>query len=544
MARFNKYAVNDLASFALEAPAIYKAVADEEIWQKYFKRKKSTNARGINLIKDGKIKTVYDVSETESTVENEIEVKPWQYDESAHKKLIDAVVAAEKDTEKQIRLIAQELTSRRNISEESKKLVSLSAEAVILERIGLPTENATRQLAKLSFKEQDIIEVLEETQATARIFLDALQKSIAQKEIENVEVAENNPLLKEIGTIKIEAAVTKTPETKTEAKKTAVQQELFADYTAEENTRTASGEIVQVMYEGLKNMGFKAGMILEPSMGVGGFFGNMPEEMKNASHLYGVELDSITGRIAKAIYPDAEISVKGFEDTRYLKDSFDIAVRNVPFGNYYVNDTGYNKFRFLIHDYFIAKMIDQVRPGGLVAVITSKGTLDKQDKRARKYFAKRADLVKAVRLPNNAFKNAGTDVTSDILFFKKLDNVHSEEELPNWVEVTPFQDEKDISINPYFLEHPENVLGTLEKTSTAYDFDLTCKPDENRPLNEMLSEVMQTMPQIYSPSATALPLSQQVLDVDDKRPSSYFTENGEIKFYDGVRVETIGRKCC
>ena len=195
--------------------------------------------------------------------------------------------------------------------------------------------------------------------------------------------------------------------------------------------------------------------------------------------------------------------------------------------------------KFLIHDYFIAKMLDQVRAGELVAVITSKGTLDKQDQRARKYFAKRADLVKAVRLPNNAFKNAGTDVTSDILFFKKLDNVRSEEELPNWVEVTPFQDEKDISINSYFLEHPENVLGTLEKTSTAYGFDLTCKPDENRPLKEMLSEVMQTMPQIYSPSATALPLPQQVVDVEDKRPSSYFTENGEIKFYDGVRVATI-----
>ena len=305
------------------------------------------------------------------------------------------------------------------------------------------------------------------------------------------------------------------------------------------NAHYTTNEIVENMYEGLKNLGFHNGTILEPSMGVGGFFGNMPEEIKNASHLYGFELDSITGRIAKAIYSDAEISVKGFEDTRYLKDSFDIAVGNVPFGNYYVNDTGYNQYRFLIHDYFIAKMIEQVRPGGLVAVITSKGTLDKQDKRARKYFAKRADLVKAVRLPNNAFKNAGTDVTSDILFFKKLDNVRSEEELPNWVEVTPFQNEKDISINPYFLEHPENVLGTLEKTSTAYGFDLTCKPDENRPLSEMLSEVMQTMPQIYLPSATVLPLPQQIADVGDKRPSSYFIENGEIKFYDGFKTEKV-----
>ena len=814
MARFHKYAVKDLASFALEAPAIYKAVADEEIWQKHFKRKKSSNARGIKLVKGGKIRTVYDISETESTVKNEIAVNLWQYDESAHKKFLDAVVADEKDTEKQIRLIAQELTNSRNVKEENKKLVALSVEAVILERMGLPTENATRQLAQLSLKNQDINQVLEETQATARLFLDALQKSISKKEVENVTVAENNPLLKEIGTIKIEKEIAENPESQIEkSKETPVQQEikentesalnssnadvekvegvdevqieeevtknpesqaekpkgkfvqqnLFGDYAEEiteneteekadnsldlskyfkeenfsqgtesdteknepkheeenlqvenigeissistkntsnietnskeiieaevveekfetEKTRNidaeiieeiaennsdddfeemdeeeeilvdvankildapketpdfqtilaedmaiirgdsreknvfrknilairtlqqmesekreatpeeiealkgyagfggipkafdkadpnwnreawllqsiltekeynaarsstlnahyTSSEIVQGMYEGLKNMGFKAGMILEPSMGVGGFFGNMPEEMKNGSHLYGVELDSVTGRIAKAIYPKAEINVKGFEDTHYLNNSFDIAVGNVPFGNYHVNDKGYNH-KFLIHDYFIAKMLDQVRAGGLVAVITSKGTLDKQDSSARKYFAQRADLVRAIRLPNNAFKEAGTEVTSDILFFRKLENVRAEENLPDWVNVTPFQGEPDITINKYFVDYPEDILGRLEKTSTAYGFDLTCTPLENRPLNEMLSEVMQTMPQIYSPSATPLPLPQQVVDVEDKRPSSYFTENGEIKFYDGVRVETI-----
>ena len=847
MARFHKYAVKDLASFALEAPAIYKAVAEEEIWQKYFKRKKNSNARGIKLVQDGKIKTVYDVSETESTVKNEVAVNLWQYDEEKHKKFIDAVVAVEK----QIRLIAQELTSRRNISEESKKIVSLSVEAVILERMGLSTENATRKLAQLTFKDKNITQVLEETQKTAKIFLDAMQLTIKANDKSN----ENNLLLKEIGTIQIEEEVTEVPESQIETpvnqeifkedtveiqsnpelkvaenmteenlesateekvenatdekveggnklqtedevaeiqesqietpketsvqqevleedtakiqnkaglnisentpeenpklensekvenaviekpKEKFVQQELFGDDTAEniekeksaeEITETAdlegtenpnsgdvdapqiedtpkvevveenfeveenknldteiteetteknsdynfeeideepeitidvedknlnsadeiqnenstpdwqtiiaedmavirgdnqeknvfrknvlairtlqqiesekrdatpeeievlkdyagfggipkafdkndpnwhreawllesmltekeykaarsstlnahytSNEIVQNMYEGLKNLGFHQGTILEPSMGVGGFFRNMPEEMKNESHLYGVELDSITGRIAKAIYPDAEISVKGFEDIKYLNDSFDIAVGNVPFGNYYVNGTDKNSHRFLIHDYFIAKMIDQVRPGGLVAVITSKGTLDKQDKRARKYFAQRADLLKAIRLPNNAFKNAGTEVTSDILFFKKLENVRSEEELPNWVEVTPFQNEKDITINPYFIEHPEDVLGTLEKTSTAYGFDLTCKPDEKLSLNETLSERMQSLQQIYLPSATSLPLPQQIADVVDKRPSSFYVENGEIKFYDGFKTENV-----
>ena len=226
MARFHKYAVKDLASFALEAPAIYKAVADEEVWQKYFKRKKNSNARGIKLVQDGKIKIVYDVSETESAIKNEVAVNLWQYDEEKHKKFIDAVVADEKDIEKQIRLIAQELTNRRNISEESKKIVSLSVEAVILERMGLPTENATRKLAQLTFKEKNITQVLEETQKTAKIFLDAMQLTIKANDKGN----ENNLLLKEIGTIQIEKEVAETPESQIE---TPVNQEILREDTAE-----------------------------------------------------------------------------------------------------------------------------------------------------------------------------------------------------------------------------------------------------------------------------------------------------------------------
>ena len=914
MARFHKYPVADLTSFAIEAPAMFTAVASAEFWRKHFRRKISPHAKGVALIKDGKKTVYYDVSETEASRNNPLDVRLWQYDESAHKKFIDAVVSGEADTEKQIHVIAEELANRSSIDKKSKKLLTLSVEAVILERMGLSTENATRQLAKISFKEHDIPALLAETQVTARIFLDAMQKSLNLQAAENVDVPENNPLLDKLGVIQTQEKVEQIPEPELKLKEEPVQLELFDTYTAtqsdntdksksivfeeeiyepektlgventqpapvantseenistetesgdskpleeisvaenapevvddtaintvtdeqensayeveensesaetqgvddtltapdestseentpsttktvdaepveeistnenvpeivdnasidtekdnsayesgdniediatsdvadvsstsdenvnEENTATitetagvepveeisatenapevvddtlidtaadergnsdydfeemdeeeeilpstiekqskveilpaensqsenisseqtseenfnpetppkdatpdlqtilaedmavirgnsveknifrknviairilqlierekrpatpeelqalkeyagfggipkafdkndpnwkreawllqsmltdkeynaargsvlnahyTSDAIVKNIYGGLKNLGFNQGTILEPSMGVGGFFGNMPDEMKNGSHLYGVELDSLTGRMAKAIYPDAEINIQGFEDTRYLNNSFDIAVGNVPFGDYHVNDKGYNEHHFLIHDYFIAKMLDQVRPGGLVAVITSKGTLDKQDSRARRYFARRADLVRAIRLPNNAFKNARTEVTCDILFFRKLDKIRDDENLPNWVNVHAFNGERDITINNYFTEHPEDVLGTLAKTSTAYGFDLTCKPAENRSLDESLHEAMQSMPRIYLPNATELPLPQQIAEIEDKRSSSFFIENGELKFYDGVKVTNV-----
>jgi len=905
MARFHKYPVADLTSFAIEAPAMFTAVASAEFWAKHFHRSISTHAKGVTLIKDGKKTVLYDVSETEAPRNNPMDVRVWQYDESAHKKFIDAVVSGEADTEKQIHIIAEELANRSAIDKKSKKLLMLSVETVILERMGLSTDNATRQLARIFFKEHDIPALLNETQVTARIFLDAMQKSVNQQAAENVDVPENNPLLDKLGVIQIQEKIEQTQESETKSKEEPVQLGLFDAYTAtqpdntdetksivfeeeiyepektqvvdesliapdestseentttdietadaepieeipatevgeetlvdtatgergnsgyeveensgsaetngvdesliapdestseentttdietadaepieeipatevgeetlvdtatgeqdnsgyeveensgsaetngvdetlialdestsEENTTTdvetvdtepideipatevsddppidmatdeqgnsdydfdemdeeeeilpstiekqskveilpaensqsenisseqtyeensntempteeikrdlqtilaedmavirgnsveknifrknviairtlqlierekrpatpeelqtlkeyagfggipkafdkndpnwnreawllqsmltdkeynaargsvlnahyTSGDIVQGIYRGLENLGFNGGTILEPSMGVGGFFGNMPDEMKNGSHLYGVELDSLTGRIAKAIYPAAEINVQGFEDIRYLNNSFDLAIGNVPFGNYHVNDKGYNEHHFLIHDYFIAKMLDQVRPNGLVAVITSKGTLDKQDSRARKYFARRADLVRAIRLPNNAFKNARTEVTCDILFFRKLENIRDEEKLPNWVNVHSFNGERDITINNYFTEHPEDVLGKLEKTSTAYGFDLTCNPDESRPLNESLHDAMQSMPRIYLPSANELPLPQQIADIEDKRSFSFFIENGELKFYDGVKVTNV-----
>ncbi|MBQ6005617.1 MAG: hypothetical protein IJL14_05140, partial [Selenomonadaceae bacterium] len=613
MARFHKYPVADLTSFAIEAPAMFTAVASAEFWSKHFHRSISTHAKGVTLIKNGKKTVYYDVSETETPRNNPMDVRLWQYDNSAHKKFIDAVVSGETNTEKQIHVIAEELANRSSIDKKSKKLLALSIESVIMERMGLTTENATRQLAKLSFKDHDIIKILEETQSGAKIFLDAMQKSVNQQATENVDVPENNPLLDKLGVIQTQEKIEQTPELELKSKEEPVQLGLFDSYTAtqpdnsnetnsvvfeeeisepdentsEENTvatiesanvepveeisaaenatevlddtsiDTATGEtdnsseniestdaelveentaqtiepvdvepveeisatenaaevadntlidtaadeqnnsdydfeemdeeeeilpstiekqseveilpdensqsenisseqtpeensnlemppedvktdlqtilaedmavirgnsveknifrknviairtlqlierekrpampeelqalkeyagfggipkafdkndpnwnreawllqsmltdkeynaargsvlnahytsgaIVQNIYSGLESLGFNQGTILEPSMGVGGFFGNMPDEMKNGSHLYGVELDSLTGRIAKAIYPDAEINIQGFEDTRYLNNSFDLAIGNVPFGNYHV----------------------------------------------------------------------------------------------------------------------------------------------------------------------------------------------------------------
>ena len=212
------------------------------------------------------------------------------------------------------------------------------------------------------------------------------------------------------------------------------------------------------MYDTLERLVFKSGNVLEPACGVGNFFGFMPESMKN-SKLYGVELDSVTGRIAAHLYPDADIKVMGFEKTDTPDSFFDVAVGNVPFGSYKIADKRYDKQNFLIHDYFFAKTLDQVRPGGIVAFITSKGTLDKANPEVRKYLAQRAELLGAVRLPNNAFlKNAGTEVTSDIIFLQKRDRQMDIQ--PDWV----FQGRTDdgISVNSYFAENPHMMLGKME----------------------------------------------------------------------------------
>lgn len=221
-------------------------------------------------------------------------------------------------------------------------------------------------------------------------------------------------------------------------------------------------------------------------MGIGNFFGMMPEKMQE-SRLYGVELDGITGRIAKQLYPNADIKITGFEKTDYPNDFFDVAIGNVPFGQYKVADKQYDKQNFLIHDYFFAKTLDKVRPGGVVAFVTSKGTMDKKSPEVRKYLAQRAELLGAVRLPNTAFKeNAGTEVTSDILFLKKHDRVMDLE--PDWVHLS--EDENGIAMNSYFAKHPEMIVGKMEMVSGPYGMESTCMPDTTRPFAQQLQEAV------------------------------------------------------
>lgn len=245
--------------------------------------------------------------------------------------------------------------------------------------------------------------------------------------------------------------------------------------------------VIKSMYEALDRLGYAKGTILEPSCGTGNFFGLLPESM-GASRLYGVELDPLTGGIAKQLYQRASIAVEGFEKTNLPDDHFDVVIGNVPFGEIRVNDSRYNAQKFLIHDYFFAKALDKVRSGGVVAFITSKGTMDKASPEVRKYIAQRAELLAAVRLPDNTFQaNAGTEVTSDILFLQKRDRVSDVE--PDWIYLDT--DENGITMNSYFVQHPEMVLGTMRMESSRFGMDSVCKADSDRPLSELLAEAVQ-----------------------------------------------------
>lgn len=262
--------------------------------------------------------------------------------------------------------------------------------------------------------------------------------------------------------------------------KAAAESTLNAHYT--------SPEVIGAMYKALDNFGFESGNVLEPSMGVGNFFGCLPEKMRG-SKLYGVELDSITGRIAKQLYQTADIQITGFEKTDFPDNFFDAAIGNVPFGNYGVSDARYNKENFLVHDYFFAKTLDKVAPGGVVAFITSKGTLDKANPKVREYLAKRADLIGAIRLPNNAFKGANTEVTSDIIFLQKREKMTVE--MPDWCYTAKNSD--GITVNQYFIDNPEMVLGKLEFTSGQFGQEVTCSPIEGEKLSEQLDRAVSRL---------------------------------------------------
>ncbi|MCC9953426.1 DNA helicase, partial [Streptococcus agalactiae] len=244
---------------------------------------------------------------------------------------------------------------------------------------------------------------------------------------------------------------------------------------AKESTLTAFYTpkiVIDGVYSTLSEMGFKNGNILEPSMGIGNFIGNLPDEMSK-SKFYGVELDSVSGRIAKLLYPESDVQVKGFEETSFSNNFFDVAIGNVPFGEFKVNDREYNSNNFLIHDYFFAKSIDKVRNGGVIAFITSSGTMDKKDESIRKYINARAEFLGAIRLPNDTFKGvAGTEVTSDIIFLKKRDSVLERDD--DWVHLA--EDENGLVYNKYFVDHPEQVLGNMREVSGRFGKTITCEP--------------------------------------------------------------------
>ena len=262
------------------------------------------------------------------------------------------------------------------------------------------------------------------------------------------------------------------------------------------NAHYTSPTVINAIYSALDNMGFNGGKILEPAMGIGNFFGAMPENIRANSDLHGVELDSVTGRIAKQLYPNANIQIKGYEDTSFENGSFDVAVGNVPFGGYKLNDKDYNKQNLFIHDYFFAKTLDKVRAGGIVAFVTSKGTLDKESPEVRKYLAERAELLGAIRLPNNAFKaNAGTEVTSDIIFLQKRERpISIEEDTPEWVykDMLP----NGIAVNKYFADHPDMILGEMVEGNKLYGNQTDasmCIPIEGADLEKQLAEAVKNI---------------------------------------------------
>lgn len=308
------------------------------------------------------------------------------------------------------------------------------------------------------------------------------------------------------------------------------------EYTAARSTVLDSfytdTAIVDSIYGVIRNAGFEDGNILEPAMGVGNFFGRLPEELRDKVNLYGVEKDSLSGRIAQKLYPQADITIDGFENTRFNDNSFDVAIGNIPFGDFSVNDSKYNSKHLKIHDYFFLKSLDKVRDGGIVAFVTSKGTLDKKDSSFRKTLAERADLVGAVRLPNNAFKSAGTEVTADIIFLQKREKKSEIE--PSWVHTG--QLENGLTVNNYFVEHPEMILGEVVEGNKMFGRtdDTMCVPfNDGRTLSELLSSAVKNINFEYSASAEKLiPVSEHLTAEPLKlRLQSFYRRNGEIYFY-------------
>ena len=324
--------------------------------------------------------------------------------------------------------------------------------------------------------------------------------------------------------------------------------ELLTDeeYTAARgstlNAHYTTPTVINAMYKALDNMGFRSGNVLEPAMGVGNFFGCMPEKMRE-SKLYGVELDSITGRIAQQLYPNANIQIKGYEQTDFPDNFFDVAVGNVPFGSYSVADRRYDSNKFLIHDYFFAKTLDKVSPGGIVAFITSKGTLDKANSKTREYLAKRADLIGAIRLPNNAFKgNANTEVTSDIIFLQKREKMAVE--MPDWCYIG--NNEDGIPVNQYFLDHPEMILGKMSEDGKMYaGNNTTCLPIEGADLAEQLDKAiakLKTNIAVKRVAETNAKERGEIPATEDVRNFTYTLVDGKMYFRENNIMKAVEEK--
>lgn len=292
------------------------------------------------------------------------------------------------------------------------------------------------------------------------------------------------------------------------------------------NAHFTSPMLVQQIYSALEKMGFQQGNILEPAAGSGRFFDSMPDDMRKNSHVFGVELDDLTSRITAKAYLDVNMSNQGFETTSFSNGSFDLAISNVPFGNYQVaSDLSHRADNFLIHDYFLDKMLDDVRPGGLVVAMTSKGTMDKKDAKVREYLARRAELVTAIRLPNTAFQEAGTSATTDILILKKREQVLDKDaELPTWAQ-------RFTGYNRYWDEHPEAVMGTLKRENGPFGPELTCVPNPDMPLEQQLQTFIQSIPQVYQPADVPLPVPVQEQQYEHTRPCGIFYEDGNLIHY-------------
>ena len=311
---------------------------------------------------------------------------------------------------------------------------------------------------------------------------------------------------------------------------------------ARESTLTAfytPPVVIRSIYQALENMGFKTGNLLEPSCGIGNFIGMRPETLAD-SKIYGIELDGISGRIAQQLYQKSSIAVQGFETTELPDSFFDAAIGNVPFGAFKVTDKRYDKHNFLIHDYFFARTLDKVRPGGIVAFVTSKGTMDKENPNVRKYIAQRADLLGAIRLPNNTFKAAaGTEVTSDILFLQKREALASGE--PDWVHLNT--DENGLKMNQYFIDHPEMVMGEMREVSGPHGPETACLPREGQDLGEQLTAAIQNI----QGTITEYVMDDPEAESEDKsipadpnvRNFSYTIVDGEIYYRENSRMNPV-----